>query len=359
MSLHLGREFYLKSPSPSSSDTSTSFSGHVTPPRCPQRDFIYPRPVQSLPPLRAFLRDEGIDTEIELPQPPLVGASHDGAGEEACRRALRVTATRYGRHIKISPLLDHELRSSTSIDEHPRVQSLDEPSSYQKVIRSYIPSQSATWNDRHIPKTFSSVRLYGSRVGTFEERMSREVQTFKPPHSPTLPSKGNKIISPIPSRKRLRPVCFEHSDDDDSERDSSGLQTDAGDVEMTDSDSRNDSDEKGTRPPPRISKKPSGKLKTGKCLDDGREREYFSPSGVKLEVIELPVKYDTKEWLKHVEQCPDGSRAPWRCTWQTMKNGNPVPCDYSSKKHLVKRHIEATHLCIKFVLTKFGSLFVH
>jgi hypothetical protein len=41
-----------------------------------------------------------------------------------------------------------------------------------------------------------------------------------------------------------------------------------------------------------------------------------------------------------------------------MKNGSPVPCDYSSKKHLVKRHIEATHLCIKYVLTKFGSLFV-
>jgi hypothetical protein len=88
------------------------------------------------------------------------------------------------------------------------------------------------------------------------------------------------------------------------------------------------------------------------------EREYFSPSGIKLEVIELPVKYDTKEWLKHVEQCPEGSRTPWRCTWQTMKNGTPMPCDYSSKKHLVKRHIEATHLCIKYVLTKFGWHFV-
>jgi hypothetical protein len=90
-------------------------------------------------------------------------------------------------------------------------------------------------------------------------------------------------------------------------------------------------------------------------LDKG---PYFSATGVKLEVIELPVKYDTKEWLQHVEPSPDGSRAPWRCTWPTMKNGTPMQCDYSSKKHLVKRHIEATHLCIKYVLTKFGSHFV-
>jgi hypothetical protein len=101
---------------------------------------------------------------------------------------------------------------------------------------------------------------------------------------------------------------------------------------------------------PRTFNKPSCGLKAGQTF----EREYFSPSGIKLEVIELPVKYDTKEWLKHVEPCPEGSRTPWRCTWQTMKNGTPMPCDYSSKKHLVKRHIEATHLCIKYVLTKFG-----
>ena len=43
------------------------------------------------------------------------------------------------------------------------------------------------------------------------------------------------------------------------------------------------------------------------------------------------------------------------CTWQTMKNVSPVPCDYSSKKHLVKRHIEATHICI----IECVSFFVH
>jgi hypothetical protein len=128
---------------------------------------------------------------------------------------------------------------------------------------------------------------------------------------------------------------------------------------MSDSETRETSDEKERRdPPPRTTGKPSRKPRAEKSLEKGPEREYFSPSGVKLEVVELPVKYDTREWLKYVEQCPDGSKAPWCCTWQTMKNGKRVPCNYSSKKHLVKRHIEATHLCIKYVLTKFGSLFV-
>ena len=65
-------------------------------PRYPQRDAIYPRPVQSLPPLRAFLRNEGIDTDIEPRQPCLIGATHEVAREEARRRALRAAVTRYG-----------------------------------------------------------------------------------------------------------------------------------------------------------------------------------------------------------------------------------------------------------------------
>jgi hypothetical protein len=168
-------------------------------------------------------------------------------------------------------------------------------------------------------------------------------------------------LSATPSRYQLLPS--RPSDDEDFESDDTGrlctggnvpetgkdqlsAQTDTDDVDMSDSDSRKGGVGKEQR---RASSKPSGKHKARKYLDDGLEREYFSPSGVKLEVIELPVKYDTREWLKHVEQCPEGSKAPWRCTWQTMKNGTPVPCDYSSKKHLVKRHIEATHLCIKYV----------
>jgi len=140
-------------------------------------------------------------------------------------------------------------------------------------------------------------------------------------------------------------------------KDQPPVQSDPDDDEMSDSETRETSDEKERKDPPRITGK-SSRRPRAKSLEKGPEREYFSPSGVKLEVIELPVKYDTREWLKHVEQCPNGSRAPWRCTWKTMKNGKRVPCDYSSKKHLVKRHIEATHLCIKYVLTIFGSLFV-
>lgn len=214
-----------------------------------------------------------------------------------------------------------------------------------------------------------------------------------PPSPPVLPAVRDESVSPIssPSRKRPRPlylelvpsaaVCSFHQllvyrqpDDENPEGNSSKrlrasnvpgagrhrppVQVDSDDVEVSDSDTRELGDEREQRGSPDTPGKPSGKLKAERSLNKGPDREYFSPSGVKLEVVELPVKYDTKEWLKHVEQCPDGSRAPWRCTWRTMKNGSPVPCDYSSKKHLVKRHIEATHLCIKCVLTKFGLLFV-
>jgi hypothetical protein len=196
-----------------------------------------------------------------------------------------------------------------------------------------------------------------------QPRLERDVD-------PRILSQFDRSLCPL----RYQLSVVRRSDDEESESDSRGhlcasevpetrkdqlsAPTDTDDVDMSDSDSPKASAEKEQRVSSRTSHKPSGKHKAGKCFEDGLEREYFSPSGVKLEVVELPVKYDTREWLKHVEQCPDGSRAPWRCTWQTMKNGSPVPCDYSSKKHLVKRHIEATHLCIKYVLTKFGSLFV-
>lgn len=140
----------------------------------------------------------------------------------------------------------------------------------------------------------------------------------------------------------------------EAKRDRRTAQADVDDMEMENSHLGTTAIEKEGGASPRTSNKPSCGLNAGHNF----EREYFSPSGIKLEVIELPVKYDTKEWLKHVELCPEGSRTPWRCTWQTMKNGTPMPCDYSSKKHLVKRHIEATHLCIKYVLTKFGWHFV-
>jgi len=49
---------------------------------------------------------------------------------------------------------------------------------YQRVVRRSVPSSSTAGDDRHARKTMSSLRPCGSRFGTVEERMSREVETF-------------------------------------------------------------------------------------------------------------------------------------------------------------------------------------
>jgi hypothetical protein len=127
-----------------------------------------------------------------------------------------------------------------------------------------------------------------------------------------------------------------------TEKDRRPVQADPGDGETSDPDTPEASEWKERR----------GSLsrpRPGKGLDKGPDREYFSPSGVKLEIIELPVKYVMREWLKHAEQWPDGSKAPWRCTWQTMKSGSPVPCDYSSKSTwssgTLRQHTFASSAC--------------
>ena len=74
-------------------------------------------------------------------------------------------------------------------------------------------------------------------------------------------------------------------------------------------------------------------------------KEYYNEHGIKLEVREIAINFDRNAWLKHVVE--DGKPAVWRCTWQTMRNGVPATCTYATKKHLVKRHIEATHMSIK------------
>ena len=43
-----------------------------------------------------------------------------------------------------------------------------------------------------------------------------------------------------------------------------------------------------------------------------------------------------------------GSSAQYACTWVDAKDSvHGKPCGYTSKKHLVKRHIESKHLQIK------------
>jgi hypothetical protein len=188
-------------------------------PRGPQRDFIYPRPVQSLPPLRAFLRNEGIDTDIEPRQQRLVSATHEVAREEARRRVLRAAPTRYvflehteasshysplarflDTNTEMPPLSPSTERSSpwtkctgqdttegwplypqfsALVDGNHRSRDFRESSPYEKVLRRSMPSSSsASGDDCHPRKTLSSLRPCGSRVGTVEERMSREVETF-------------------------------------------------------------------------------------------------------------------------------------------------------------------------------------
>ncbi|KAH9006757.1 hypothetical protein EDB86DRAFT_4933 [Lactarius hatsudake] len=358
MSLLSERGLYLKYPSLAPSYASTSSHTHESSPRRPQRDLIHPQPAQSLPPLRAFLRDEGINADIDARHPQFVGTAHEAAREEARRRALKAAATRlYNRS---SP--SHEYQQPTHPFGGVRMsgchrRNLDHgnPPYPQKIVRRLVSPPCTIKDSRYTLRTISSPRPSGSRAGT-PEKKSREVESFRPPPSP---SARNEITSLVSSRKRSRPVDFEQSDDEDSEGDSIShshfsnvpetkrdrltVQAESNDVDMTNSPFGTATIEKDEGSSPRTSSRSSGGLRAGQNL----EREYFSPSGIKLEVIELPVKYDTKEWLKHVEQCPEGSKTPWRCTWQTMKNGTPMPCDYSSKKHLVKRHIEATHLCIK------------
>ena len=63
-------------------------------PRRRQRDLIHPYPTQSLPPLRAFLRNKGINADIDACRPQLLGTAHEAAREEARRRALKAPAMR-------------------------------------------------------------------------------------------------------------------------------------------------------------------------------------------------------------------------------------------------------------------------
>jgi hypothetical protein len=74
-------------------------------PRRPQRDLIHPCPVQSLPPLRAFLRNKGINADIDARRPQLVGTAHEAAREEARRRALKAPATRCVFFGPLTPLV--------------------------------------------------------------------------------------------------------------------------------------------------------------------------------------------------------------------------------------------------------------
>ncbi|EGN93052.1 hypothetical protein SERLA73DRAFT_190204 [Serpula lacrymans var. lacrymans S7.3] len=55
------------------------------------------------------------------------------------------------------------------------------------------------------------------------------------------------------------------------------------------------------------------------------------------------------EWEQYAHQTLsfNGSGRKWLCTWVVTDSGRPVTCNYTSKKQLVKRHVETTHLKYK------------
>ena len=58
---------------------------------------------------------------------------------------------------------------------------------------------------------------------------------------------------------------------------------------------------------------------------------------------------EADDWMRHAQALDGGgSSAQYACTWVDAKDSvHGKPCGYTSKKHLVKRHIESKHLQIK------------
>ncbi|VDC05646.1 unnamed protein product [Peniophora sp. CBMAI 1063] len=77
--------------------------------------------------------------------------------------------------------------------------------------------------------------------------------------------------------------------------------------------------------------------------------QYFNCAKVKLEIVKVDVKSGNEDYLKFAKATPDGRRQ-WRCVYETMVDGHPGRCNFESRKHLVKRHVESMHMNIKYVL---------
>ncbi|EIW76101.1 hypothetical protein CONPUDRAFT_139557 [Coniophora puteana RWD-64-598 SS2] len=58
---------------------------------------------------------------------------------------------------------------------------------------------------------------------------------------------------------------------------------------------------------------------------------------------------DREEWEQYAKPTvsADGTSRRWICQWESFQSGVLRTCDYKSKKQLVKRHIETTHLHYK------------
>ncbi|KAH0839761.1 hypothetical protein J3R83DRAFT_702 [Lanmaoa asiatica] len=58
---------------------------------------------------------------------------------------------------------------------------------------------------------------------------------------------------------------------------------------------------------------------------------------------------DVDTWERYAKPTlsPDGTTRKWQCTWPTPEDRKKPTCEYTSKKQLVKRHVETTHLRYK------------
>ncbi|KAI6035366.1 hypothetical protein F5J12DRAFT_23130 [Pisolithus orientalis] len=58
---------------------------------------------------------------------------------------------------------------------------------------------------------------------------------------------------------------------------------------------------------------------------------------------------DGETWEKYAKPTlsADGTTRRWQCTWTATELGRVIDCQYTSKKQLVKRHVETTHLRFK------------
>ncbi|KAL4075872.1 hypothetical protein V8B97DRAFT_116668 [Scleroderma yunnanense] len=84
--------------------------------------------------------------------------------------------------------------------------------------------------------------------------------------------------------------------------------------------------------------------------DSPQVSETSERSLIAAPVIRRPSpKGDAEAWERYAKPTlsPDGATRRWQCTWTTTESGRTIDCNYTSKKQLVKRHVETTHLRFK------------
>ncbi|KIJ70576.1 hypothetical protein HYDPIDRAFT_105312 [Hydnomerulius pinastri MD-312] len=84
--------------------------------------------------------------------------------------------------------------------------------------------------------------------------------------------------------------------------------------------------------------------------DSPHVSEASEPSRLTQPTIRRPSpRGDAETWERHAKPTlsADGTTRRWQCTWTTSESGRRIDCKYTSKKQLVKRHVETTHLRFK------------